>query len=91
VAWNQAATPPTGAGAWTAAGEYDPPPVSDGTWYLWVRVQDSLGRWGSWGNPYLLRYDHTPPCVTLDGAGLAAPARSRQLGRPGRSARCARS
>jgi len=72
VAWNQSAAPPTGGGAWTATGEYAPPPVSDGSWYLWLRVQDGLGRWGGWGNSYVLRYDHTAPGVTLTGAGLAA-------------------
>lgn len=52
-------------GVVTSNSLYDPPPVSDGTYYLRVRTQDQAGNWSGWVTLFTLRYDGTRPTGSI--------------------------
>jgi len=59
-------TNPSGsAGPETPYSVYDPPPVTDGTYYLRIRTKDNAGNWSSWITLFTLQYDGTAPIGSI--------------------------
>ncbi len=55
-------TDPEGSvGIDTNDSHYDPPPVTEGAYYLRLRTRDVAGNWSKWQTMYILQYDTSSP------------------------------
>ncbi|HNT24201.1 MAG TPA: peptidoglycan DD-metalloendopeptidase family protein [Anaerolineales bacterium] len=59
---NSGGNPPA---VWTTGTSFDPPAISEGSYYLRIRTKDNAGNWSSWQTAFILRYDATAPTGSL--------------------------